>query len=941
MISSKLSALRILFVVFCALGLLFTLPSTTQATDISQPHPDWINGIVTATKLSDYEGHDGDTYYHDNIPCEVVGGYAWGWYGSGWSSWRENVLQNECVVAGTNAYLGYKRILPFGGTQWQQLDLSDYHHPLTFANPGTNGMAMVTNSYADYVPGPSELYYTHDVPALFSVLSKDNADNIVRSPKGQFDHKFTYADGRPLDIRTVSGVSYSPNGKWLYVHAAGAGQLRIDTTDFSVLSFAPSFAPQYGVYTSISSSGNTVATHAYDKGLKLYDLTSCEAEKPDYASRDCASRDLTQTVTDAVKATLPDPSKFVWWSASEVRFVTESKLRLLVNYLYNGEGKYAFFTLETDTSEPAVRYLAMGDSFSSGEGAGNYYEATNFWADENDYNFCHQSRVAYSELLNKYLSPTFYDSVACSGAVIQDVVFSGLDDDYIRLGPPQARRSLLNTITIQYAKQSNLPGYIPQLSLVKENQPSVATISIGGNDIGFKDIITSCVVNISCYSSRDDREKLADLIASKIPKLSVTFATIKQTLSGPDPKLYVLGYPQMFAESTCGQFMDLEEQTFANSLVNYLNASIKLAAERAGVFYVDVTHAFLAGGEDHRICGNAAQAAHGFFFDAKNMPNSSILDALEHALVSSYHPKALGYQLLAGTIRQQTDSLTRGMPVPRATSERPIIDLYRALVGDTNDAYRVQGSVSQDLTKNIVVEHGQSISVAYSIGKDDNGLPVEDATITVVAQSTPVTLGTMTVQADGTAAGEFVIPSSLEPGVHTLRLLYNDIGGQAHDVYQYLYVIASATDFDGDGIPNDQEVCVMGGALGVDRNGNGIDDACDTDVTLSEQDGSNESEKSPIILGENTQSAATKQAIAKFEIPAVLTDVNLHFGASLDAYPGFGFGTNLTPTQDTADETAPFTSSEATNTKAYSMLAVALVLTVVVLTVYFIKHRRL
>lgn len=826
---SKRSAIFIYFGAIFSIGLLFALPYRVSATETDL---DWINGTVSATKTSDFLPAEGEIGRYGNIPCYQVTADSWSWQSNGWSSWKVRSTQSECAAMGSNGYIGFRRVLPFGSKFWQPLNLSNYSNPWMLPNPGTNGLGFVTN----FNSGFSELYYTPDVFSLFKTYSTDGLGNVVRSADRTFERKLTYPDGRPLGLTGVNGISYSANGKWMYLNVNGVGQLRIATEDFSVFSFSSGFTPQYAMHTAISNSGNTVVTHQYNGQLKLFDLTRCDAEKPDYAPRQCVFRDLMQDLRDAVTATLADASKLRWIDVSDVEFLNESELRLLVHYVYDNQEKYMFVSMKTAAAEQPVRYLALGDSFSSGEGAGNYYEATNFYANANNYNFCHQSRVAYSELLNSWLRPEFYDSIACSGAQMKDVVYMGSDDDYIKYGPPQSRRSSSNELTIQYARQLNLPGYTSQLSLLTENTPTIATLSIGGNDIGFKDIIMSCVMNNECYSSRDDREKLADLIASKISKLAVTFANIKQNMTGLAPKLYVLGYPRLFAERGCGQFMGIEEQAFANHLVDYLDDAIRLAAARAGVFYVDVSQAFYDGTEqgDHRLCSKAAPAANGVFYDKNNTgQGQSLLDGIFRALVSSYHPNTLGHQLLAGAIRQQTAGFGAVMPFASATSERPAQTLYSALVGDTSDVYQELGNVTQGIMKDVIVEAGQDIDVTYSLGLNGEGLPVESATITVVAQSTPITLGTLSVQPDGTASGSFALPSSLESGVHTIHLLYTDISGQVHDIYQYVYLIASETDFDGDSVPNSQEVCALGNAIGVDRNANGLDDACDSDTFTS------------------------------------------------------------------------------------------------------------
>lgn len=731
---------------------------------------------------------------------------------------------------GASTYIGWRDVLPFGSEYWQHLDvLSGYYNPWTYSNPGTNGLALMTNSYSSYGNMSTELYYTSNVLDTFGQVSKDGNGNIIRSQSKPFEHKLTYPDGRTFDLHNAGDISYSANGRWMYLNVQTVGQLRINTSDFSVFSFGSGVTPSYAFFTALSNSGNTAVTDSYDQGLKLYDLTQCEGEKSDYGSRNCASRDLTQEVREAIIKTLPDPSKFSWWAPSEIKFSTESQIRLFVRYGYDGQDKTAFFNLETDAGQTATRYLALGDSFSSGEGAGNYYEATNFWADENNYNLCHQSRVAYSELLNKYLSPDFYDSVACSGAVMQDVVYNADDATYVQYGPPQTKSPDNVGSLIEYTKRTNRPGYIPQLSLIQANSPTISTISIGGNNIGFKDIIIACATQAACYSTEAERRSLASLIDQRISELASTYKTVKENLSGSNPKLYVIGYPRLFnADNLCGDFMSGQERQFANALVDYLNAAIKIAADQAGVRYVNTGDAFYdyETEEDHRLCGNSFPAANGILADVKN---ASDTQHLVDYLRSSYHPNALGNALLAKRIRQLTNDFNLAMPSVVSRSSVPDNALYRNLVGsDRTDE-------ENDVTS--ILDGGTTAVLTYSnfIGLNLNlgsmALPVLTGHVTVQLHSDPITLGTLPVGSDGVISGSFAIPEGIQPGMHEVHVLYTDIAGQNHDLIKHVYIIASMNDFDGDGTPNSQEQCAIGGTMGIDLDKDGLDDACDTNVS--------------------------------------------------------------------------------------------------------------
>ena len=95
----------------------------------------------------------------------------------------------------------------------------------------------------------------------------------------------------------------------------------------------------------------------------------------------------------------------------------------------------------------AVHYVALGDSYSSGVGAGSYISASGN---------CERSTDAYPEQWAGSHSPASFVSVACSGATTADVLSSQV--------------SALSTST------------------------TLVSITIGGNDAGFSSVMETCVL---------------------------------------------------------------------------------------------------------------------------------------------------------------------------------------------------------------------------------------------------------------------------------------------------------------------------------------------------------------------------------------------------------------------------------------------------------------
>lgn len=106
-----------------------------------------------------------------------------------------------------------------------------------------------------------------------------------------------------------------------------------------------------------------------------------------------------------------------------------------------------------------ARYVALGDSYASGEGLAPYETGTDTSTDR-----CHRSvELSYPELLERGDDPAFdgLGSVACSGGVT----------------------------TSLFARSNDEPAQLDALSA----DTRTVTLSIGGNDVGFSEVLSSCI----------------------------------------------------------------------------------------------------------------------------------------------------------------------------------------------------------------------------------------------------------------------------------------------------------------------------------------------------------------------------------------------------------------------------------------------------------------
>ncbi|SEK57166.1 SGNH/GDSL hydrolase family protein [Streptacidiphilus jiangxiensis] len=217
-----------------------------------------------------------------------------------------------------------------------------------------------------------------------------------------------------------------------------------------------------------------------------------------------------------------------------------------------------------------LRLAALGDSYSSGEGAGNYDRTTP--------EGCHRSADAWARLLLK-LSPrtlTAQQLIACSGA----------------------------TSAALEGKVHGQPNQLKELQALRP-APDLVTLSMGGNDVGFSKVLTDCFL-IYVYGHGDcdtngTLTKAADKIKAEQPVLAADYAAVRA--ADPTATILVVGYPRLFpaaqqqVDPGCHWLTD-DKRAGLNALAVQLNGVIRAAAAEAGVNYVDVSRAL----NGHEAC---------------------------------------------------------------------------------------------------------------------------------------------------------------------------------------------------------------------------------------------------------------------------------------------------------------------------------------------------
>jgi lysophospholipase L1-like esterase len=531
---------------------------------------------------------------------------------------------------------------------------------------------------------------------------------------------------------------------------------------------------------------------------------------------------------------------------NSARFMDDDSLALYATYKVDGITKTARFILSNDEGLSQLDYLALGDSYISGEGAFDYMAGT-----DTNLNNCHLSYVSYPLLAGKDLNYNSYHSVACSGATTVDVTDGR--NDYISQADKKDRitRAIWDeTGQSDMALSSFLPGYVNQLEFVKRYQPKAVTISIGGNDAGLIGTLKTCFAPGACMATYEDRLEFVQNVKNHLNDIQGVYTSIKKA-GPPDMRVYAVGYPQVAKPGgDCGLNVQLnsDEILFASQAIDYLNSVIKAAAARAGVFYVDAGDALYG----HRLCEAKPGSVAVNGITAGNDRPDKLGGPIGN---ESFHPNAFGHELLENRILESTHDLTAGMPTPDPDADAPSTDGLEILdaphSGRPTNTTEYDDRISDDLAY-------KGVPLDVSINGAAHSLPA-GTNLSVELHTTVVDLGGFATDANGDLNTQVTIPNSVPAGYHTLHFYGKDIIGQPVDIYKIIYVAGTADDLDGDGIADVKQECVGVEPAGEDTDQDGIDDACDGDISLPPD--ASISSSQPTILTAEVSSRSTRPVV--------------------------------------------------------------------------------
>ncbi|UQE73203.1 VWA domain-containing protein [Gordonia sp. PP30] len=412
----------------------------------------------------------------------------------------------------------------------------------------------------------------------------------------------------------------------------------------------------------------------------------------------------------------------------------------------------------------------LGDSYSSGEGSGDYIAGTNSQFE----NMCHRSKANYAGVM---FSDNAY-TIACSGATTWDF----WAQQQVAWSPPKNRGMY------------EMPQ-LKRLHEVASHHPVDAVfLSVGGNDVGFGDVLGACIAKFDhCIPQVREATKKAKA-QSLADRLADVYTDVDNTINSDTPRkqrgqhtapIVVVPYPRITPTNNalaeegepgqlrpgegCMMGVSPDEITELNSMLDAVNATIARAVDAARatgvpVYYAqDVIGAFQP---DHTICARDSYAV-----------NSVAANAAPWLQQQIAHPNRKGYEAMASSLRGWSQTTTRFVPRDEHRS-----DWSDVVISERNPVDKVSNLISAPVKKFDLMEPLTDINVQSS-GYQPNSV------VTIEVRSTPRAIGSFIADRNGNVNVHFVLPSHVTPGRHKLVAQGIAPDGSARQTVQDIRVI--------------------------------------------------------------------------------------------------------------------------------------------------------
>ncbi|MCU1417156.1 MAG: hydrolase family protein [Schumannella sp.] len=501
-------------------------------------------------------------------PCTIPSLYCY---------WHGNATWKDCTTTGAECGYGSERFAD-----------ASYHTEITSMNNPALPADTVRSSFVpDCAPPPASMLVVDDTT---HVTARNGTDCAMqsRAPGSSFAFTFQHADangGYPakVDLHQQGGGF---NGHFWFAHVRATGE------------------PE-GKVTGVWSLGQTLT----NKWTRVW------IHMPDYAGWTDAAYTITYAPGLSETRYLPQRRFANQWVPIGVFKVNGAPTVTMSNV---GSFNSAHDDVAWDAvgfqqlnAKPADFVVGLGDSFSSGEGAGSYqpwsdHDGSSTTPGQAERNACHQS--ANSWLLKSVLpgpitgtlasrvSPVpnvnlDYHFLACSGAESENllpVLTADPADEGSVLATNKNRNGENQPGVGQYGMPSQLDaGYL-------DANTTLVTLSIGGNDMRFAKIIGECWTGgqeipglpAACATGTlsGDTMNAQDASTMRLTtqlNISLDHVLYQITKRAPNARVVLMGYPKLFETGGFCVGMAPSNITWLNQVSTDLTQALHDAVDRA------------------------------------------------------------------------------------------------------------------------------------------------------------------------------------------------------------------------------------------------------------------------------------------------------------------------------------------------------------------------
>lgn len=313
---------------------------------------------------------------------------------------------------------------------------------------------------------------------------------------------------------------------------------------------------------------------------------------------------------------------------------------------------------DNNISDPVIM-VSLGDSYSSGEGIEPFYgqgkSLSNKVKDENW--LAHRSQKSWPSLLEVpglqgTMSDYNVDTSISSNCQWYFKASSGAETKHFNNTKQRKNynKRFYDGITLIPYFLSGYQDLPKQLDVFNDINGTVdyVTLSVGGNDVDFANIITTCATGSTYLGST----KLEKKINSLWDNFDTTQANIKkvyvdiQNAAGSQAEIIVAGYPKLLDKDGKGFVISKQEATLVNTNVSKFNDKLESIVNECrnsgmNIHFVDVEAEFDKDGGHQAYSSNA--------WINKIMLGAKEQDLEDNAVASAYsvHPNELGAQAYA------------------------------------------------------------------------------------------------------------------------------------------------------------------------------------------------------------------------------------------------------------------------------------------------------